>query len=322
MKKIIKFITIIGILFSLSGCIREDNSNCPIGEEEEPFNISLDFLLPDGNNGCMFMSAVSTVDMHIYDSEENLVLARYVTPEELQVYKGVKLMLPAGAYNVVAWGNLSDDCVYHDMKKSADPYESSIVFDPLVDRFGHTSGKIYYAPRSGAYTRSAHTRSSEMPECHPMNVDPITGYKGTLEFRPAHRIIKVYVEGYNGTPMIEFVGLPMGLSWLGMNRLSQSSSGIITSIMKITEPHEKDGIIYDYVTFETFHFDGSNDIILQVISPQTEDVFYSILLNDVLEDIYDPDKIEISVLLKFTPGGVEISVPEWTRKDVEPGIGV
>lgn len=316
MKKVIKFFTILWVLFSAAGCIHENYGNCPV---DEPFNITLDFLLPDGVDGCKFMSNVSAVDLHIYDDNQKLVETIIVTPEQLKEYKGVKLMLPAGTYNVVGWGNINEGCIFHDANEDddGDPYESTIAYDPLGDRFGYTSGKIYYAPRSGAFTRSG-----EMPGCYTMNVDPETGHRGTLEFRPAHRIFKVYVEGYEGIPMIEFIGLPMGLSWLGMGQLTGSSSGIITTIMKTTVPYEKDGIVYDYVEFDTFHFDGGSEITLQVISPETLDAYYSVLLNDVIEEIHDPEQIEVYVLVKFTPVGVEVSIPEWHRKDVDPGVSV
>lgn len=317
MKTIIKFLTFLWTLLLIAGCVRESINDCPEEEVEDPFNITLDFRLSDGADGCVFMSNISVVDMHIYDDEENLVEARYVSPEELQQYKGVNLKLPAGTYNVMAWGNINDDYTSHNNSEIYNPYESSIAYDPLDDRFGGSCGKVFYAPRSGALTRS-----SEMPGCYTINVDPVTGYHGTLEFRPAYRVIKVYVEGYSGTPMIGMIGLPTKLSWLGMQMVDGGSGGITVIDMKTTTPHEQDGIVYDYTEFETFHFDGSNSMVLEVVDPETWDVYYSVLLNEIIDEIYDPDIIEIYVLLKFTSIGVEVSVPDWHRENVEPGVGV
>lgn len=312
MKNIIKLLTILGILLSAGGCVHENNYECPEEEVEDPFNITIDFQLFDRSGGSIFSSNISAVNMNIYDDEENLVQAEYITTEQLQQYQGVKLTLPAGAYNVMAWGNINDD--YISDNETDNPYESSISYDPLDDRFGGGSGKVFYAPRSGAFTRSG-----EMPGCHTINVDPVTGYQGTLEFRPAYRVIKVYVEGYSGTPVIGMIGMPTRLTWLGMQVVG--GGGITVIDIKTTEPYENNGIVYDYTEFETFHFDGSSSIILEV-GPDGWDVFYSVLLNEIVEEIYDPDVIEISVLLKFTSNGVEVSIPDWHREDVDPGVGV
>lgn len=315
MKRIFKCLPLLGAILTLQGCLHEKYDKCPM--EGPDFNVTLNFHLSDGNGGCCFLRDVAVADLCVYDESGTCVKMLAVSQAELAGFKGVRMTLPAGEYHVVGWGNIASNCKRETVSTVTSAGEYVVTYtDKNGGKVGSTD-RVFYAPLAGGRSRAA-----DVPGCYMMTVDPQTGHNGTLEFTAAHRTIKVYVEGYSGTPAVEFADVPEGLTWFGMGGLTDDSNSSLTvTASQITAPLQKEGTWYDYAEFNTFYFDGDNTIVLSVVDPLTGDVVYTIPLNEVLEDATDPTEIVISIVIRFGPLGVEVSLPDWNREGVDPGVG-
>ncbi len=312
MKKILTHLVLLGALAALSGCLHEKYDECPM---EEQFNVTLAFTLPDGNGGDRFRQNISSMDMNIYDGEGAVVMAKRLVTVDWTDFAGVKLLLPAGDYQVVAWANAGDN-VRLEGAETSSPYYTYCNF---VDGKCGSADKLYYAPKNGGRNRAV-----ELPGTYSMVVDPLTGHAGTLELTPAHRTLKIYIDGYNGTPRVDLEDVPEGLAWFGMAQLTGGDDTPRTiPASKPTTPLEKQNVWYDYVEFDTFYFDQTNDIVIRIVDAGTGQVVYSIPLNEAIEEVAgEVSEYTISLIFRFRPGGVEVALPDWSREETDPGLGL
>lgn len=316
MNRRLKILSLTGLLLSTAGCVRDKYGDCPPANR---YRVSLEFSLRDDRGDNVFNSHISAVDLGIYDSGGALVMTKNLSGTELQQYRGTELTLDPGTYYVVGWGNVGDNTRYKGVYDSL-PHGPYITYndltDGLTDGFGADADKIYYAPDS-------RSRAEGLSGAYLMRVDPVAGYSGILEFTPAHRTVKIYIAGYDGTPGVELRNIPAGLAWFGMAWLTdQSGSKLRQTASRTTRPEEKDGTWYDHAAFDTFHFDEDNDIVLNVTDRMSPEPAFTITLNEALEEIGFPAGVTISIMLEFTPAGVEISLPQWENQEVDPGLEV
>lgn len=316
MRRILKILFLLGLLLPAAGCVHENYDKCPL--ETAPYSISLKFLLRDGGgDGNVFKSNISTVELGIYNDKGALVMTKHISQTELAEFEGVKLALDPGLYHVVGWGNTGNNTHYEGVD-APHPYGPHITYNNISSNRVTDTDKVYYAPKCVSLIGTA-----DFSGAYRMMVDPVTGHAGVLEFTAAHRTIKVYIEGYNGMPVVELLNVPEGLEWFGMKWLSDAyDSKPALTASKATIPAERENVWYDYATFDVFHFDADNDIILNIIDNTTHEAACTVTLNEMFEEIGFPDGITISVVVKFTPAGVEVGIPKWESHEVDPDLGV
>lgn len=313
MKRTLKILFLPGLLLAAAGCVHEKYDECP--PEKNPYNVSLEFSLRDSKGNPVFDSNISTVDLGIYDADGMLVMTKQVPTMELSVFQGVKLTLNPGVYHVVGWGNIGGNAQYKGMDV-LHPYGSHVTYVNTNSGKATDTDKVYYAPESEGRSRTA-----DLSNTYRMIVDPVTGHTGVLEFTAAYRTVKVYIEGYDGTPGVELRNLPEGLAWIGMRWLTDASgSKLMLAASRTTIPEEKEGVWYDYAAFDTFYFDADNEIVVCVVDHSAQEVVFAITLNEALEEIGSPIGTIISIVLRFTPAGVEVDIPKWENHEVDPGL--
>lgn len=307
-RRTLKILSLLALLIYTAGCVHESHEGCP--PKVGAYNVSIEFSLLDDRGNEVFGSDISTVELGIYNDEDILVLTKHISQEELNEFRGIKLMLEPGTYHIAGWGNIGEN-THHKGVIAPHAYGSHVTYQSIVSGVVTDADKVYHAPKN------------EPNNFKSIVVDPVSGYAGVLEFKPAHRTIKVYVEGYNGTPKIELLNLPEGLQWLGMGWLTAlDGSRLKLNASKTTVPTEHESILYDHAAFDAFHFDADNDIILNIADDSTSESAFAITLNEIFEETGFPSGITISVMVTFTPAGVEVGIPNWENHKVDPELEV
>lgn len=314
----LKILSLPGLLLFMIGCVHENYDKCP-PKTTDPNNVSLEFSLPDDKGNNAFDSNISAVDLGIYNDEGILVMTKHIPQTELAGFRGVKLTLDPGLYYVVSWGNIGDNA-QHKGLDTPHSYGPHVTYNTISSGRVTDADKVHYAPKSGARISTGGPGPSG---AYRMTVDPVTGHAGVLEFTPAYRTVNVYIEGYDGTPLMELLNAPEGLAWFGMKRLIDiSDSKLMLTASNTMAEVKRENVCYDYAAFNTFYFDADNDIILNVVDYSTHEVVFSVTLNEALGETGFPPGIIISIVFTFTPAGVEIGVPHWESHEVDPGLGV
>lgn len=306
--ELLRNITLFVLVLSLTGCFSEDYSICP---PDEYANVTLHFSLKNREGIESFADNISTVDVLIYNGEGTFQDSVHVTLEELQKFQGTHLTLPAGEYRLVCWGNSGDEVEMKGVRREPTP---TITYAKIEDnRVGNTD-RVYYAGN----INETPTKAIDIPERLKLVVPKEGEVDAEALFRPAHRILTVCVQGYTedyrpANPAVELKGLPWGLNLLSMDRLTDEPA--VDSYQMTTE-REIDGERYSCSSFKVFWFEIDNSIEIEICNPATEEVVYTISLNDAVEGSIDNEVIEINIVFRFINGEVEIEIPNWGSNDV------
>lgn len=304
----------LGLLLSMTGCIHDNYDNC---RSTDPYNVSLGFSLKDDKGNDVFDSEISTIDVGIYSNDGVLLAVRHLSKSDLSRFRGIGLTLDPGTYHVVGWGNIEGNVRYEGVD-APHPYGPHVTYCNTNPGGVTNAGKVYYAP-----WRDDRTRGTDLFRTYRMTVDPVAGHAGVLELTPAHRTVRIYIEGFSGTPVVELCDLPEGLAWFGMGWLTDGAGSKLALTASVeTTTKEKEGVVYDYAAFDTFYFDADNDIMLNVTGMSMHEPAFSITLNEALSEIGFQTGTVITIVLKFTQAGVEVSLPQWESREVDTGLGI
>lgn len=324
--KIFRISTVVFAMLAMTGCFGEDYSFCPPKN-----NVTLHFHLPDeaGVQECTFLDNVFTAHTAIYAADGTLVQAHATTDDQHRDFKGLRLSLEPGTYHVVSWGNQGTNTHMYRPEDAYNTQVLSVISYGLINMIGQqrmtgNGDELYYAPRTvGATRANAPTGDAEH---YIMEVDPVTGHEGTLDFGHAHRSVEVFVKGFssNGTaPIIQLEGLPDGLNYLGMRGLE--TGGLVTSEVPSEVVNISAGPLsgkYALSDFNTFYmWTGDHDIMVRLLDPVTREVVYETPLNDHIDpDTDDPEaKKTIQILIEFIDAQIKVSIPSWKQEIITPG---
>lgn len=326
MKHIRPIIALAAAFLSLNGCTQEDYGFCPDEIDPPEFNVTIAYRLPGKNNECEFRSKISAVDLFLFDEKGDYVATQRTEDKEHTGYQGTRLNLKPGSYSIVAWANMS---ALTECRGLADEqphgYGPHIAYTELTGEAAGRIDPLFYAPKEGRFSRAGNF--SALPGCHTVIVDPETGYDGTVDFTPAHRTVKVYVQGYadggDNLPIIQLSGLPEGLGLFGMETLRDENGDPRCSDSEQKAGfEEKEGIRYAMSHFQTFWFSPeASDVMLRIIHPESGEVLYSIPLKEAIGQSGDEIEVAIEIVIRFVNGVVvEVGVPQWNTKPLEPGL--
>lgn len=91
---------------AMNGCstLKEDNSDCPQG-----LYLRFHYTYHMGDDGCRLRQQVDKLDLFIYKADDGSLYQHKTLPiGALDSDNGVQLMLPAGDYHMIAWGNYDE----------------------------------------------------------------------------------------------------------------------------------------------------------------------------------------------------------------------
>ncbi|WP_165042483.1 FimB/Mfa2 family fimbrial subunit [Dysgonomonas sp. ZJ709] len=91
------------LIFLFWGCIDKDYDDCPTG-----LGLSLSFVYTHNTAyKDLFADQVETLDLFIYDEDNNFFVAKHILSADLDIGNSYSLsFLPVGNYTIVIWGNM------------------------------------------------------------------------------------------------------------------------------------------------------------------------------------------------------------------------
>ena len=126
------FLLFLGLLLSagcLTGCIKDDLSDCPIPVEPEPttgtFRLALTYTMhntqENGTYVDLFSQQVHKVDVFVFDEDGHFVqqITEEAAPQFAENYTK-EIELPGGSYQFVVWGNHYEDETVHNCQDETD----------------------------------------------------------------------------------------------------------------------------------------------------------------------------------------------------------
>lgn len=289
-----KFATYI-LLFAgilCSGCIREIGP-CPPGG-----NATLTFrYIQDGQD--VFGAHIGKVNLYIYRAGGEFVRAVEVSQEALDVFHGIEIDLPAGAYDIIGWGNIGPNTGVADTEGFT--MEESYIFysGPA------TGDSLYHSPGvdgTGGYVLTVPEKGS---------------VSAVMDFTNRHKIIEVYVQGLVA-PSAGVSELVPGY-YFDMTPLAAAPKSMLQQGQAVTTPQ---GVAY-LSRFYTPEFLNANPIQVSV-ADAAGTVGYTLSLQDYIAEFY-PDLVirdgggeTIRIMLRFTETSVSVSLPDWDYIDITP----
>ncbi len=310
---------------ALTGCFSEDWSTCPAD-----FNVTINYVLPDADKGCVFLDHVYTTTTAVYNEEGELVHTEVTSPEHHMVFKGVRLSLPPGNYRVVSWGNTGAHTTHKNIEYNyKDDADALVTYsDMRADKIVGTSDEIYYGPNTVSMTRMGTGEGNQAGE-YVMTVTE-KGHNGVINFRHAHRRVDVYIKGFDsgtgmGNPLVQLTDLPSGLTFTGMHPIQGAdavTAELSSEMVEVGSDGEKGR--FALASFNSFYFNlHDNDININIINPANHATIYTTRMQEHIDaDSDDPDsQISLKLLIEFIEGAdVKVSIPDWDLKDVDYGI--
>lgn len=285
------------LVLCLSGCSKDHH-----GEITPPHSISILFNFNDEEGNDIFGEEIQNVTVILFDKEGHYLSHKYLSKTELEDFKGVLFYPQDDDYQLIFWGNRSDNMEISISGEGA-------VFENF--RIGHKD-KSGNDVRNGAplFYASLQTSDLETPE------------KAEISFTRAHKLINIYVKGFvdevDGTnllPVIRFTGVPTGYDFTmspltDLINYKQSATNILTP----------EGYLAG-VSYYTPHFTDGYDSEIHIIKASTGESAYTFSLRELLEKKASPEhEYIISVFIEFNAGEVSITLPEWSETGVHPEI--
>jgi hypothetical protein len=295
-------------LLSLSGCITEQMDDCTDEIIIPTRGVNLDFVL---NSGEKFGQRIITVDVGIFDGRGNYLRSERASKEQIAVREGMDLALDPGDYRLVFWANMNGSTKFAnvDTWMSAKVVHEDRLFDPGGRHVTGQTDPLYYAPFPETSSDPTMTRASEF---YPLTVTGKESQRHTVSFTHAYRILDIYIYGLKDMlPSVRIEGLPAGLSYSGMKKLSDN----VNQLQK-TLPFEREGQKYAAASFRSFRFDEAGEIDIVLLDANGGE-FYRIPLDQAIaQSGFDVGQLTIQLLIGFRDGNVEITIPGWERGNI------
>lgn len=284
----------------LSGCIREDMSNCP-----PAVNLSLTFSYTgDTQDATMFGKMIDCVTLYCFDTlTDELVKTQTIDKDALNIFQGTDLYLAPGNYKIISWANAMSDT----------QISGSTLFSGRVNYPGFpevekipTNDHLYY----GEYDVTT----------------PASGVvSGDIPHKGAHINMEVYVEGAgfknqpSTWPTIEMSNL-MPQYTMQMADARPYATTYYPTGNWLTMEKIFNGLALKY---QVLRFDDLNNIMVSVIASDGK-LMNSVKLQDFMNDnsitVNNKNEVTVSILFQFSDLGVTITLPDWTKTPVDPEI--
>ena len=304
----ISFSLLLPLLFT--GCIKDNYSKCPSDSES---NVILHFQCSESDALItQFTDYISSVDLMIYNQQGELCKQKTVDSKALNEFQGVSLSLSPGAYKVVSWANVDEGIQIEDENSTNNPYitYSSIDSDKRV----LSIDSVYYAQEVNA-------RNFSIPNALELVVPRAGPLEQNLFFRPAHRQLSIYIKGYTENsqsvlPNIGIEGLPAALHLFDMNPIIKL--GEVEALQKTKEVLISNES-YAATQVTSFWFEIDHTIKINIYSPLTGELIYTIPLHEALEIAKARGASynrKLEIFIGFIQGEIEINVPDWNSGDV------
>lgn len=285
------------LLMGATGCIRENSDECP--------QVNLVFRYDADGTENVIGEYIREAILYVFDRNGNPVMERKLSGKELQSTKGTRLILPAKAYRLICWGNVSahsriilgdklKDCrIQHALWDQTDQIQT---FDPL-----------YHA------------------SCD-MEALPGKGHTVEVKFHSAHVRMEIYLRGFNqrygndDTPVSRITGLD-GQYNFEMEKVAPN--GTLTCF----PPTRRDETGQVHAAFaHVLRFQKDSPIAISICRAQDKTEVFHLrteeLFRNFPDTLLDREEAVITVTIDFSSSETHVSIvpPDWEEKPVSPGI--
>lgn len=294
--KIRYVISLIAAFSLLTGCIREDRSDCTC-------DVLLSFIYMGDGDDDIFPEKIDQVNMYVYSAADNSLAGEYVFDKDaLTAEQGAHLHLFPGNYRIVCWGNMFENT---QVEKT---YSEAKVAEP-----------VWF--KSDSYTGTDPLYFSDVEISVPESLQDVTE---TCEFESSHIDMYVKLKGFKGamgqsgeevTVNVSHTGCPAYTDFFNVPAAEKCE--VMPEIMD--DPEDEDSYIMQYNVLR-FTEDEATSLILTNSADGNE--IYTVSIPDFIDryEIEVDGKQETAVAIQITLGPVGVEVVEWNIEDVFPGF--
>lgn len=249
----------------------------------------------------VFRQHIANVAYYIYDANGKQVAAGRLESADLSSYRGFKLRLERGTYDVVCWGNLEHYCRAHQDERK----ETARIIHPehMADADPRTGDPLYFGKAT-------------------LNITDEEQHVASIAFHAVHVTLWMYTKGIvdldaDGKfcpPVFHVGGFDSEYDFNG------GSSGIPMSFCPESVHKEEKKICMARCEVPRFSrntnavlkvFQGSDHKLLEVVE-------LSRFIADNLIDVEGKEEVEIPIMFDFMGLEVVIRMPSWDEIDVSP----
>ena len=284
----------------LTGCIREDRSDCSC-------DVFLDFLYTGDGQTDIFPDKIDKVNMYVYSAADRSLAGEYeLDKAALTEYQGIHLYLRPGDYRIVCWGNAAERTHIHKV------YDEAKVGEPVwfkSDEFFTGNDELYF---------------SELEISVP---ETLRDVEGTCNFECSHIDMYVQLKGFKGAIgpdgqkadiVVAHTGLPAYTDFFNVPAQNEKCE-VIPEIHD--DPDNEDSYILKY---HVLRFSEQEETAIDIRDLEGNSILDDgpISVTDFISNygVEIDDVQEASVAIKLTLGPVGVEVADWNIVDVKPGF--
>lgn len=284
----------------LTGCIREDRSDCSC-------DVFLDFLYTGDGQTDIFPDKIDKVNMYVYSAADRSLAGEYeLDKAALTEHQGIHLYLRPGNYRIVCWGNAADRTHIHKV------YDEAKVAEPVwfkSDEFFTGNDELYF---------------SELEISVP---ETLRDVEETCNFECSHIDMYVQLKGFKGAIgsdgqkadiVVAHTGLPAYTDFFNVPAQNERCE-VIPEIHD--DPDNEDSYILKY---HVLRFSEQEETAIDIRDLEGNSILDDgpISVTDFISNygVEIDDVQEASVAIKLTLGPVGVEVADWNIVDVKPGF--
>lgn len=284
----------------LTGCIREDRSDCSC-------DVFLDFLYTGDGQTDIFPDKIDKVNMYVYSAADRSLAGEYeLDKAALTEHQGIHLYLRPGDYRIVCWGNAAERTHIHKV------YDEAKVAEPVwfkSDEFFTGNDELYF---------------SELEISVP---ETLRDVEGTCNFECSHIDMYVQLKGFKGAIgpdgqeadiVVAHTGLPAYTDFFNVPAQNEKCE-VIPEIHD--DPDNEDSYILRY---HVLRFSEQEETAIDIRDLEGNSILDEgpISVTDFIRNYgVEIDGVqEASVAIKLTLGPIGVEVADWNIVDVKPGF--
>lgn len=284
----------------LTGCIREDRSDCSC-------DVFLDFLYTGDGQTDIFPDKIDKVNMYVYSAADRSLAGEYeLDKAALTEHQGIHLYLRPGNYRIVCWGNAADRTHIHKV------YDEAKVAEPVwfkSDEFFTGNDELYF---------------SELEISVP---ETLRDVEETCNFECSHIDMYVQLKGFKGAIgpdgqkadiVVAHTGLPAYTDFFNVPAQNERCE-VIPEIHD--DPDNEDSYILKY---HVLRFSEQEETAIDIRDLEGNSILDDgpISVTDFISNygVEIDDIQEASVAIKLTLGPIGVEVADWNIVDVKPGF--
>lgn len=284
----------------LTGCIREDRSDCSC-------DVFLDFLYTGDGQTDIFPDKIDKVNMYVYSAADRSLAGEYeLDKAALTEHQGIHLYLRPGDYRIVCWGNAAERTHIHKV------YDEAKVGEPVwfkSDEFFTGNDELYF---------------SELEISVP---ETLRDVEGTCNFECSHIDMYVHLKGFKGAIgpdgqkadiTVAHTGVPAYTDFFNVPAQDERCE-VIPEIHD--DPDNDDSYILKY---HVLRFSEQEETAIDIRDLEGNSILDEgpISVTDFIRNYgVEIDGVqEASVAIKLTLGPIGVEVADWNIVDVKPGF--